>query len=252
MKLTIILYYCLLGTFLFAQTNSVNIWLEKGKNALEQRNYSEAIRHYAQAAQLQPKQAFVYTQMMKAAIFKRDLSVFKRCITQLENLKYPLSVNIYLTYAQLATKQRLYEEALDMLNRAEQFHNNHQSIFLHRATVYEKLTDYLAAQEVLNRAYVQYPSSKELIHRLAKVYMAAGDDSKSIQFFKMLLQDELYKDAAFTSLALLYTRQYESAPQKNSASLDEALKFYNLYLERHPKDQNTRQIIQSIYAMQDQ
>jgi hypothetical protein len=96
---------------------------------------------------------------------------------------------------------------------------------------------------------VQYPSSKDIQHRLAKNYLNK-DTEKSIYYFNKLLKESLYKDAALTSLALLYTRKYKSNPTKNKASLDEALKYYNLYLDRHPKDQNTLKAIQSIVDLQ--
>ena len=232
-----------------AQSEATKQLIERGQLALDNRQYAEAIKWFAKASERQPNTPKIYVLIMKAAIFKRDLMVYKRCITQLEKLNYPQSVNIYLTYIQLATKQRRYEEGISMLNRAEQYHKNNKTVFLHRATILEKKLDTTAAIVVLNQAAIQYPNAQDIQLRLANAYLNQNAD-KSIYYFNKLRNESLYTDAALTSLALLYTRKYQAAPTKNKASLDEALKYYNLYLNRHPKDQNTRKAVQAINDLQ--
>jgi tetratricopeptide (TPR) repeat protein len=249
MKSILVLYYTFFSVAILAQSNTADQLIKNGEAALENRQYAEAIKWFAKASDVQPNISKIYTLMMKSAIYKRDLMVYKRCITKLEQLNHPQSANIYITYVQLAIKQRLYDEGMNMLDRAEQFHNNHKAIFMHRATIHERKLDTIAALQVLHQVAVQYPSSKDIQHRLAKNYLNK-DTEKSIYYFNKLLKESLYKDAALTSLALLYTRKYKSNPTKNKASLDEALKYYNLYLDRHPKDQNTLKAIQSIVDLQ--
>ena len=98
MRIILVLCYFLYSFGMQAQSEATKQLIERGQLALDNRQYAEAIKWFAKASERQPNTPKIYVLMMKAAIFKRDLMVYKRCITQLEKLNYPQSVNIYLTY----------------------------------------------------------------------------------------------------------------------------------------------------------
>jgi tetratricopeptide (TPR) repeat protein len=251
MKRTIASFAILLISFCsLAQSEDFQQAMNMGNEALSARQYAQAIQYFNLAVKLMPDSREAYLKQMQSAILKRDLSVFKNSILKLEELNYPLSLNIYITYSQLAKKQRIYNDGLKMLQKAEEKHNKHKTIFLHRAAIFLKLNNKAEAIKSLNEALTLYPGSSDIIHKLANIYININSP-KSISYFKKLLGKEFYKDAALTSLALLYTNLYEENPENNKSDLIQALSYYNQYIQRHPKNQETRAIIENIRIILD-
>jgi tetratricopeptide (TPR) repeat protein len=234
----------------FAQSNDYQQSMTLGESASTNRQYAQAIRHFGQAIKLKPSSPEAYLKQMEAAIQKRDLSVFKRTIQQLDGLEYSLTLDIYITYAQLAKKQRLYSDGLTMLNKAELKHKKNKSILLHRAAIYEKLNNNLEVINCLNEALKLDPKSLNVLHQLAIIYIKTNT-KKSVELFKKLLKSPQYTDSALSSLGLLYTKLYETDPTKNRADLMEALNYYKLYSKRHPKDQDILALTKSIQILLD-
>jgi len=232
----------------FTQSDDYEQSMTLGEHAATNRQYAQAIRHFGQAIKLKPSSPEAYLKQMEAAIQKRDLSVFKRTIKQLEGIEYSLPLDVYITYAQLAKKQRLYSDGLAMLDKAELKHKKSKTILLHRAALYEKLNNNLEVINSLNEALRLDSKSLDILHQLATIYININT-KKSIELFKKLLESQQYTDSALSSLGLLYTKLYESNPAKNRTSLIEALNYYKLYSKRHPKDQDILSLIKNIQIL---
>lgn len=212
------------------------------------RQYAQAIQYYGQAIKINPAKPEAYLHQMEAAILKRDLSVFKRNILQLEGLQYPLVLDIYLTYAQLAKKQRLYNDGLEILAKAEIRYPKKKSIYLERAGLYQKLNNTPEAIKAFNQALELDTKDMDVVYQLATLYLDVNIP-KSIELFNQLLSYENYKDASLTSLALLHTKLYEIDPIKNRSDLMKALDYYNEYYKRHPQDLDTKSVIWNIQLL---
>ena len=244
-QLAIVCFFCLTMTYCMAQSSAYEQAIIQGENAANNRQYAQAVQYYAQAIKIKPSNPEPYLKQMECAIQKRDLTIFKRSIQQLEGLEYPLILDVYLTYAQLAKKQRLYNDGLAMLDKAELKHKKTKSILLHRAELYQKLNKSTEVIKTLNETLDLYPNSLDVWHQLATLYMQVNK-KKSIDCFKKLLVEESYKDIALSSLGLLYTQMYEEDKDKKRSNLVQALSYYNQYYKRHPKDQETRNLIENI------
>lgn len=248
-NMSLILFFCwsfLSPTASLAQSNDYYEAMTLGENAVASRQFAQAIQHYAKAIKLEPSSIEAYLRQIEVAIQKRDLSTFKRTIQQLEGLEHKLPLEVYITYVQLAKKQRLYNDGLSMLTKAELRHKPNKSLLLHRAALYQKLNNNAEVIKTLNKTLELYPQSKDVLYQLATLYLNINTN-KSIQLFKKLLLEPPYKDVALSSLGLLYMRLYEADPGVNNRNnLVLALHYYNEYYKRHPQDQDTRNLIASI------
>jgi tetratricopeptide (TPR) repeat protein len=233
----------------FAQTDAYYQAMTLGENAQRSNQYAQAIQYYAKAIQLAPNQKEAYLRQMNVAIRKRDLTTFKRTIGQLEGLEYSIPLEIYITYAQLAKKQRLYNDGLKMLNKAELRHKTSKTILLHRAELYKKLNDNAAVIKTLNQALELDTESMDVLHQLATIYIEINT-RKSIDLFKKLLVSPTYKDAALSSLGLLHTKLYQADPGPNNRNnLILALGYYNSYYKKHPQNKDAKEMIASIRTL---
>ncbi|BDS09798.1 tetratricopeptide repeat protein [Aureispira anguillae] len=246
-------YACLLLPFAcFAQSEDYHQAMALGEHAAASRQFSQAIQHYGQAIKLAPRDIEPYLRQMEVAIQKRDLSIFKRTIHQLEGLEHPLPLDVYITYVQLAKKQRLYNDGLAMLTKAELKHKTSKTLLLHRAGLYQKLNDNAKVIQTLNTALEHYPQSTDVLHQLATIYININPQ-KSIELHKKLLAEPHYKDVALSALGLLHTKLYEADPGANNRNnLVLALSYYNQYFQRHPQDQEARNMIENIRILLDQ
>lgn len=247
MQRTLIYYFLLCFPLLnVAQSNDYHEAMKLGEQATASHHFAQAIQHYGNAIKLAPRDAEAYLRQMEVAIQKRDLSIVKRTIQQLEGLEHSLPLEIYLTYAQLAQKQRLYKDGLAMLSKAEAKYTAQKPLLLQRANLYKKLNDHANVIKTLNQALEKYPRNNDILYQLAVTYIPINRQ-KSIQLFKKLLSDEQYKDAALSALGLLHTKLYEADPGPNNRSnLILALSYYNSYFQRHPKDQDARNIVENL------
>lgn len=233
-----------------AQTTDYSQAIAQGELAAANNQYPQAIQYFGQAINLQPSAPEAYLKQMEYAIQKRDLSVFKRTIQQLEGLEYALTLDIYLTYAQLAKKKQLYNDALSILSKAELKFKKNRSIFLHRVEIYQKLNNNLEVLKNLNEALALNPNDQYIIHLLATTLLNINP-TQSINYFKQLLEQETYKSSALSSLGLLYFRAYKANPKANRKDLVQALAYYNDYQQRHSKDLEVKNIIKNIHALLD-
>lgn len=217
-----------------------------GENAQASRQYAQAIQYYAKAIQLEPTQKEAYLRQINVAIQKRDLTTFKRTILQLEGLEYVIPLDVYITYAQLAKKQRLYNDGLKMLDKAEFRHKINKTILLHRADLYKKLNNNAAIIQALNQALELDPKSMDVLHQLATIYININT-RKSINLFKKLSMDPDYKDIASSSLGLLHIKLYQADPGPNNRNnLVLALGHYNYFYKRHPQNKDVKEMIDNI------
>lgn len=231
---------------LSAQSDAYYQAMTLGENAQASRQYAQAIQYYTQAIQLEPNRVEAYLRQMNVAIQKRDLTTFKRTIGQLEGLEHKLPLDVYITYAQLAKKQRLYNEGLKMLSKAEAKHQLSTTILIHRADLHQKLNDPAAVIKSLNKAFELEPKNMEILYQLATVYIDINT-RKSIDLFKKLSIDPTYKDVSLSSLGLLHTKLYQADPGPNNRNnLVLALGYYNDYYKKHPQDQDTKEMINHI------
>jgi tetratricopeptide (TPR) repeat protein len=238
--------FILLPFTLFAQTDAYYQAMTLGENAQASRQYAQAIQFYTKAIQLAPNEKEAYLRQMSVAIEKRDLTTFKRTIGQLEGLEYSLPLEVYLTYAQLAKKQRLYNDGLQMLNKAELRYKISKSIILHRVELYQKLNNNAAVIKALNQALELDSKSIDVLHQLATIYIDINS-RKSIDLFKKLLDYPAYKDVALSSLGLLHTKLYQADPGPNNRNnLVLALGYYNSYYKKHPQSKDTKEMIDHI------
>ena len=220
-----------------------------GENAQTSRQYAKAIQYYTQAIQLEPNQKEPYLRQMALAIEKRDLTTFKRTISQLEGLEHSLPLNVYITYAQLAKKQRLYNDGLKMLEKAELRHKISKTILLDRADLYRKLNNNAAVVKALNEALALDPRSINVLHELATTYIDINT-RKSIDLFKKLSMYPAYKDAASSSLGLLHIKLYQADPGPNNRNnLILALGYYNGYYKKYPQSKEAKEMINHIRTL---
>lgn len=233
-----------------AQIDEYSQSINSGETAMTNRQYAQAIQYFGQAIKVNPAKPEAYLHQMEAAILKRDLSVFKRNILQLEGLEYPLILDIYLTYAQLAKKQRLYNDGLDILVKAEAKYPKTKNIYLERAGIYQKLSNNAEAIKAFNQALQLDTKDMDVLYQLATLYIDVNIP-KSIELFNQLLLHENYKDISLTSLALLHTKLYEINPVKNRLELMKALDYYTEYYKRHPQDLDTKSVIWNIQILID-
>jgi tetratricopeptide (TPR) repeat protein len=247
--LTLFIFIILTSTA-FAQTSDAYYQaMTLGENAQASRQYAQAIQHYANAIQLAPNQKEAYLRQINVAIQKRDLTTFKRTIGQLEGLEYAIPLDVYITYAQLAKKQRLYNDGLKMLDKAELRHKISKTIALHRAQLYQKLNNNAAVIKALNKALELEPQNMEVLHQLATIYMDINT-RKSIDLFKKLSVDPTYKDIASSSLGLLHIKLYQADPGPNNRNnLVLALGYYNNYHKKHPQNKDTKEMIEHIRTL---
>ena len=240
----------LLPLTFFAQTSDAyQKAMTMGEHAQKSRQYAQAIQYYTQAIQLEPNHKEPYLRQMAVAIEKRDLTTFKRTIGQLEGLEHSLSLNVYITYAQLARKQRLYNDGLKMLDKAELRHKVNKTILLHRADLYRKLNNNAAVIKALNQALELDPRSSTILHQLATIYININT-RKSIDLFKKLDIYPAYKDATSSSLGLLHVKLYQADPGPNNRNnLVLALGYYNCYYKKHPQSRETKEIINHIRTL---
>jgi tetratricopeptide (TPR) repeat protein len=231
-----------------AQSSDYDQAMLLGENAASNRQYAQAIQYFGHAIKLEPSVAEAYLNQMECAIQKRDLSVFKRTIQQLEGLEYSLPLDVYLTYAQLAKKHRLYNDGLAMLAKAELRFKKSKLLLLHRAELYQKLNNNAEVIKTLNEALTFDPKNLDIIHQLATIYIDVNP-KKSVELFKKLLLEEAYKDSALSSLGLLHCSFYALDPAKNRSDLVQALDYYQAYFKRHPRDQDSRAIIEHLQTL---
>ena len=249
------LYFCiftLLPFSIFAQASDAYYQaMTLGENAQASRQYAQAIQHYAKAIQLEPTEKEAYLRQINVAIQKRDLTTFKRTIGQLEGLEHTLPLDVYITYAQLAKKQRLYNDGLKMLDKAELRHKISKTIILHRAELYQKLNNNAAVIKSLNQALELDPKSMDVLHQLATIYIDINT-RKSIDLFKKLSLDPDYKDVASSSLGLLHIKLYQADPGPNNRNnLILALGYYNNYYKKNPKNTDAKEMIDQIRVLLD-
>ncbi|WMX16959.1 MULTISPECIES: tetratricopeptide repeat protein [unclassified Aureispira] len=238
--------FVLLPFTFFAQSDAYHQAITQGESAQANRQYAQAIQYYTQAIQLEPTNVEAYLRQLNVAIQKRDLTTFKRTIGQLEGLEYPLPLEIYITYAQLAKKQRLYNDGLKMLAKAELRHKTNKTILVHRADLYQKLNDNAAVIKTLNQALELNPQNMDIVHQLATIYIDINT-RKSIDLFKKLSTNPTYKDVALSSLGLLHTKLYQADPGPNNRNnLVLALQYYNEYYKKHPQNQDAKTMIDNI------
>jgi tetratricopeptide (TPR) repeat protein len=220
-----------------------------GENAQASRQYAQAIQYYAKAIQLEPTQKEAYLRQINVAIQKRDLTTFKRTIGQLEGLEYSIPLDVYITYAQLAKKQRLYNDGLKMLDKAELRHKVNKTIILHRADLYQKLNNNAAVIKALNQALELDPKSMDVLHQLATIYININT-RKSIDLFKKLSIDPDYKDIASSSLGLLHIKLYQADPGPNNRNnLVLALGYYNNFYKKHPQNKDIKEMIDNVQVL---
>jgi tetratricopeptide (TPR) repeat protein len=246
-----VLYFFILLPFtVFAQLSDAYYQtMTLGENAQASRQYAQAIQHYAKAIELEPTQEEAYLRQINVAILKRDLTTFKRTILQLEGLEYEVPLDVYITYAQLAKKYRLYNDGLRMLEKAEFRHEINKKILLHRAGLYQKLNNNAAVIKALNQALELDPKSMDILHQLATVYININT-RKSINLFKKLSIDPAYKDIASSSLGLLHIKLYQADPGPNNRNnLVLALGYYNNFYKKHPQDKDSKEIIDHIRTL---
>lgn len=248
-KVLCIYLFLLLSSVSFAQSDAYYQAMTSGESAQASRQYAQAIQYYAQAIQLEPNNVEAYLRQINVAIQKRDLTTFKRAIGQLEGLEHKLPLEIYITYAQLAKKQRLYNDGLKMLSKAEAKHQLSTTILTHRADLYQKLNDNAAVIKSLNKAMELEPQNTKILHQLATIYIDINT-RKSIDLFKKLATDPTYKDVSLSSLGLLHTKLYQADPGPNNRNnLVLALGYYNDYYKKHPQNQDTQEMINHIRTL---
>ena len=231
-----------------AQSDTYDQMVVQGKTAATNRQYGQAIQYFGQAIKLDPRRPEAYLRQMESAIHKRDMSVFKRAILQLEGIEYKLPLEMYLTYAQLAKKQRLYNDGLMMLGKAKKKFKINKKILLQQASLYQKLNKTTEAIAALNEALKLDRKDGAVLHQLALVYMAV-DEQKSIDYLKQLLNNKAYTNAALATLGSVYIQRYEKSVKGNRADLLQALSYYNQYLKVHPNDKEAQNIISNIQIL---
>lgn len=242
-RFCLIVSLALSSPFLWAQPEAYHQALAMGESAIQNRQYAQAIQHFYQATKLAPSNPEPYLQQMKAAIYKRDLSTFKRSLQQLDGLEYDLPVDAYLTYAQLARKQRLYKDGLAMLEKATLKYGQQKSILLEKTAIHQKLNQRLEAIQSLKQAIALDPKDDALTYELALIYMDVNS-RRSMELFQSLQSNPAYQDAALTSLGLLHTKLYQADPGKqNLNNLVLARGYYEAYAKKHPKDQEVKEVL---------
>jgi len=242
-KIIVLLLLAFTTSLSFAQEVSYDKEMQKGDQALNTQNYATAIRHFQAAIAINPESSEAYLKQMMCAIMRRDLSTFKRSIIKLEELDQALILDIYITYAQIAKRKRLFEDALQMLAKAEKKYPQNREITLEKVDIYDKMHNTSQKVMLLNQLLSKNSNDIDAMYHLATTYFYSKP-AESITLFKKLINANKYTDVALVSLGKLYLAAYKKSKQKKDLQL--AHNYYKLYANRNPKNQEIKLIIQQL------
>lgn len=106
--------------------------------------------------------------------------------------QFPYSSMLMLKKADLLLAIRKYQEALEILERAELFDNNDINLFILKTDAYLALDQQLKAVELLETALLQFDGDEriELLFELADVYDDYEEFDKVFDCLKVILEDD--------------------------------------------------------------
>ncbi len=155
--------------------------------------------------------------------------------------QHPFVVNFMTRKAELLLFDQAFEEALDLLEKAQTLEPSNHDIYLLIASVYEDMEDFSAAIEsydtalnlqggnpdeiyllkaftyegwdrfndaidCLKLALQNNPNNKQALYELAYCYDQQNEPEKSIDFYQQFIDEDPFAYQAWYNLGLLYTK----------------------------------------------
>ena len=139
--------------------------------------------------------------------------------------QHPASVEFLLREAQLLSMVERHNEALSILDNAEQLSPTDPDIYMIRGSIYSQQQKFELAIENFNKA-VPLASELDLLYlNIAYVYESWGDYNKAIQYLKLSLEDNFENEIALYELAFCF---------EFTDRLLESVDFYKQFIDRCP------------------
>lgn len=178
-----------------------------GLEAFDFGDYENAATSLGKAVQMEPEnlEYQYYLGLTHSAMNrnKEALDVFEAIVE-----KAPVEgLNAYFEMAAIYTKQGKYDEALDVLNRAENVSPENPRVSFERALVYKKLGDFDTAIHGLNQAKSMDPGLSQVIdYNIAGIHFEKGEFREAEGMFEQAIAadpDSILAENARQSLANL-------------------------------------------------
>ena len=186
-KIWMLLMCILLSACAGLQTSSE--YLARGNGYLKDGKKQKAIEAYNQAVVLNPNNIEVYEARGAAYFFNGQYNLaaqdFERILKE-----DPYRSQVYTAYASVLAAQGNFQDALTLLNWADQLRPGHAETYFARGGVYYMLGRYDLAVADYTRTYQLRPAA-EVLNARAAAYMGWGKQEQAEQDFKAAKEGKL-------------------------------------------------------------
>ncbi len=241
--LLLIIIFCVLTNPIPAQNSRYHQLMTSGEKAESEKQYTAAISYYKEASSLASLQAEPWLRVIVCAIYQQDLSNYKTALNKLEKNSFSIPLDFYLTYSEIAQKQKKYTEALALISQIEKKFIHRNKLSLHKVDLLAKMHKTPEKNLLLQQLFNKNNKNSAVIYRLANSYFYSNP-SESIHLYKQLLHEKKYTNIALLSLGKLYINQYKKTPEK--ANLAKAYDYYRLYANSHPRDTKIKKLLKEL------
>lgn len=237
-----------ISNVLVAQESDFQKIYDQGKVALDKKDYAQAIQYFSKASEVEAENPEAYLKLVECAIGQKDLAVYKRALTSLENIKYnKLDATVYLAYGNIAKKQKQYKNSLEIIDKGMQAFPNNVELLIMSASIYKKLNNNDEAIRKLTKAKELSPNNVVVLADLGELYLQENKD-RSQELFEQVIKLDPNHDLALSALGMLNLRKYNIETTNNDA-LTKAVGYYERYAKRHPNDNNVTKILENLYVL---
>ncbi|MFZ4402326.1 MAG: tetratricopeptide repeat protein [Bacteroidales bacterium] len=159
-------------------------YYEKGKNACDSLNYSEAIDYFDKSIELNSDTVNNKSYVLRGECYLKSgrldlaLSEFNYLIKNREG-----NYSYYLGRGKVYYSKKKYEDALADFNKAIVLNNNNAEVYIERANTLNIMKEHKEALESINKALILDPVNKEAIYSRALIYYENEDYDKALNDF---------------------------------------------------------------------
>ncbi|MDP4225259.1 MAG: tetratricopeptide repeat protein [Bacteroidota bacterium] len=216
---------------IFKTFTDTSLLYNAGLAAYSAKNYEKALQYYSQAKDYKYGGANTYIYLKNAYLCLHDtakaLSILKDGFQA-----YPGNNAILIEMINFYLVSGESQQALDYLKLAKEKDPKNQSFYFAEGTLYEKLKEPAKAEESYKQAIEVKPDYFDAYYNLGALHY-----NQAVEIFK-----------AAGDIPLSETAKYNAQVEKANSCLKDALPFMEKAHEINPKDINTIQTLQTLYA----
>ena len=200
-------------------------WFYKGQEAIDKKNYSDAIQFYSKSISLSNKNSWVYNNRGAAYNYLKEFHKAMEDLNKAIEID-PKNAYAYNNRGYTYSKLKEYQKAIEEYNKATELDPKLHFAYNGRGLIYYKLKEYAKAIEEYNKALEIEPLNITSIINLIELFMVKGQIEKAEKVFNdsKSFKKEVLDEVSFNFLGAILSKYLKQDSSNYEKKIKELLK----------------------------